>query len=138
MIFIFTHRTKRIWKLNVSTKTYYSDVLEEDVTMKMTNHCMRLIDRAGGFDSYVYHTSPEELDSKFGEELKLRMAIELCKRRDKPIPPLVVYYHKPPTDEMWKERVKEWKEQRITKLFAKPLTKLHQCIGINRYQFMCS
>jgi len=75
----------------VSTKTYYSDVLEEDVTMKMTNHCMRLIDRAGGFDSYVYHTSPEELDSKFGEELKLRMAIELCKRRDPPSNYFAIY-----------------------------------------------
>jgi len=129
-----TCRNKRIWKLNTQYKSYFSDVLNEDITMKVTMYCMRKIDRAGGFDSYVYHTSAEELDSKFGEDLKRRLAIELCKRRDKPVPPLVIHYHKPPTDEIWKERVQNWKKKRIADVFARPKTKMHQCIGINHYQ----
>ena len=113
-------------------------MLNEDITMKVTMYCMRKIDKAGGFDSYVYLTPAVELDSKFGEDLKHRMAVELCKRRDKPVPPLVIHYHKPPTDEIWKERVQEWKKERIAAVFTRPLTKMHQCIGINHYRFMNS
>lgn len=34
---------------------------------------MRCIDKAGGFDSYIYHTAEKDLQSKLGMALKMRM-----------------------------------------------------------------
>ena len=34
---------------------------------------MRCIDKAGGFDSYIYHTPEKKLQSKLGMALKMRM-----------------------------------------------------------------
>lgn len=54
-------------------KEYYSDILERNVRVKLTTAAMRWIDKAGGFDSYIYHMTDAKLASKLGSALKEEM-----------------------------------------------------------------
>lgn len=67
------YRTKRTWKPNVQRKEYYSDILERTVRVKLTTAAMRWIDKAGGFDPYIYHTPDHKLASNLGSQLKEEM-----------------------------------------------------------------
>ena len=41
--------------------------------IRLTTCAMRCIDKAGGFDGYIYHTTEKKLQSKLGMALKTRM-----------------------------------------------------------------
>ena len=62
-----------MWHPNVQKKHYYSDILGTKLKLRATTAAMRCIDKAGGFDSYIYHTPDHKLDSKLGVVLKQRM-----------------------------------------------------------------
>ena len=66
-------KTKKIWRPNIQKKKYFSQILDTMVNIKLTTAAMRCIDKAGGFDSYIYHTPEKKLQSKLGMALKQRM-----------------------------------------------------------------
>lgn len=72
MVFNF-HRTRRTWHPNVQKKKYYSEILDSTIKIRVTTAAMRCIDKAGGFDGYIYHTPEKKLQSKLGMALKQRM-----------------------------------------------------------------
>ena len=62
---------------------------------------MRWIDKAGGFDAYIYHTPEKKLQSKLGVSLKQRM-VEVVEKFDLTPPPRVVRLPRPPRNmEKW-------------------------------------
>ena len=67
------NRTKRRWHPNVQRKKYYSAILDNSISIRLTTAAMRCIDKAGGFDAYIYHTPEKKLQSKLGMALKQRM-----------------------------------------------------------------
>jgi hypothetical protein len=56
---------------------------------------MRCIDKAGGFDSYLYHTPPDKLQSKLGEYLKGELSKTITEQGLTP-PPLIKRYPQQP------------------------------------------
>ena len=62
-----------MWHPNVQKKTYCSNILGVYLKLHMTTAAMRWIDKAGGFDSYIYHTPDRKLTSELGVDLKRRM-----------------------------------------------------------------
>ena len=73
IIVLCAHRTKRTWHPNVQKKKYYSDILDTTINIRLTTAAMRCIDKAGGFDGYIYHTPEKKLQSRLGMALKQRM-----------------------------------------------------------------
>ena len=80
-------RTKRTWHPNVQTKTYFSTILNTHLKLRMTTAAMRWIDKAGGFDSYIYHTPDRKLASDLGIALKKRMHAIVQNHPDNVAPP---------------------------------------------------
>ncbi len=56
---------------------------------------MRCIDKAGGFDSYIYHTPSHKLQSKLGDYFKEEMVKTIEEQGLLP-PPLVKRMPRPP------------------------------------------
>ena len=78
-------------------KTYRSVLLGRKLNIRVTLGVQRAIERAGGFDRYIYYTPEDELRSKLAVSLKQRMnrlvakypSVEpppLDKRNPKPLP----------------------------------------------------
>lgn len=63
--------------------------------IRVTTNAIRCIDKAGGFDSYVYHTPEHKLQSKLGNYLKQEM-IKTIAEKGLPPPPLVKRMPRPP------------------------------------------
>ena len=76
-----------MWHPNVQKKTYYSQVLGVHLKLRMTTAAMRWIDKAGGFDSYIYHTPDRKLASQLGVDLKKRMRAIVKNHPDNVAPP---------------------------------------------------
>lgn len=64
--------------------------------LRVTTAAMRWIDKAGGFDSYIYHTPDRKLASKLGVALKERMHQIVKNNLSIQPPPLVKRYPRPP------------------------------------------
>ena len=62
-----------MWHPNVQRKKFYSDILSTTIRIRLTTAAMRCIDKAGGFDAYIYHTPQKKLQSTLGMALKNRM-----------------------------------------------------------------
>ena len=92
------HRTKRAWYPNVQKKNYYSDVLDTSLTLRVTTAAMRCIDKAGGFDAYIYHTPEAKLNSKLGMALKQRLCAVLQTCPEVAAPRKAKRLPKPPVD----------------------------------------
>ena len=87
-------RTKRRWYPNVQKKKYYSEILDTTIDIRLTTAAMRWIDKAGGFDAYIYHTPEKKLESKLGMALKERMQ-DVVKKFDLTPPVKVVRLPRP-------------------------------------------
>lgn len=44
----------------------YSEVLEKNIPILMSNKAYRTIKKMGSFDTYILCTKPKDLDSKYG------------------------------------------------------------------------
>lgn len=77
-------------------KLFYSDIFGMKLQLRVTTAAMRCIDKAGGFDSYVYHTPDKKLASELGVAMKHRMHEMVMKDSRKSAPPLVKRYPRPP------------------------------------------
>lgn len=84
-----------MWHPNVQRKKYYSDILGTKLRLRVTTSAMRCIDKAGGFDSYIYHTPDHKLDSRLGVALKQRMHAIVEKYPSVDLPPRVKRYPRP-------------------------------------------
>ena len=74
------HRTKKVLYPNVQRHTYFSSILGVKFDLRVTTQAMRCIDKAGGFDNYIYHTPSQKLKSKLGDYLKEEMKKEVKAR----------------------------------------------------------
>ena len=79
-----------MWHPNVQKKTYFSTILGVHLRLRMTTAAMRWIDKAGGFDSYIYHTPEHKLASELGVALKKRMHAIVQNHPDNVAPPPLV------------------------------------------------
>ena len=84
-----------MWHPNVQRKQFYSDILGTKLKLRVTTAAMRCIDKAGGFDAYIYHTPDHKLDSRLGVALKRRMQAIVQKYPDVDVPPRVMRYPHP-------------------------------------------
>ncbi|EFA77601.1 hypothetical protein PPL_12207 [Heterostelium album PN500] len=79
----FSHKkTRRTWKPNVQSKTYHSDILNQDIKVDVTTYTMRCIDKAGNFDNYIINTKDKDLDSKLGSDLKVLLKSTLREKAE--------------------------------------------------------
>ena len=95
---MYNCRTKRKWFPNVQRKTYASQILGIKLQIRVTTNAMKCIDKAGGFDSYIYHTPSEKLQSRLGLYLKEKMHKATSDKGLEP-PPLIKRYPRPPRNE---------------------------------------
>jgi len=65
-------KTRRRWKPNVLRKEYYSEILDERISLPIVARVTRTIDKYQGFDNYIVLTSPKYLEG-IGMKLKNRM-----------------------------------------------------------------
>ena len=75
-------------------KKYYSEILDNTINIRLTTAAMRWIDKAGGFDAYIYHTPEKKLQSMLGMALKRRMQ-EVIEKFDLTPPPKAVRVQRP-------------------------------------------
>mmetsp|Transcript_14780 Transcript_14780/g.23370 ORF Transcript_14780/g.23370 Transcript_14780/m.23370 type:complete len:81 (-) Transcript_14780:256-498(-) len=52
-------KTRRRWKPNVLRKEYYSEILDERISLPIVARVTRTIDKYQGFDNYIVLTSPK-------------------------------------------------------------------------------
>lgn len=94
LVILSPFRTKRVLYPNVQRKTYYSPILKVKLQIRVTTHTMRCIDKAGGFDHYVFHTPPKR-HSKLGNYLRQKIVDTIREKGLQP-PSKVGRPHKPP------------------------------------------
>lgn len=64
------NKTRRTWKPNSHRKRLYSEVLDRLVSVNVTAHALRCIDKAGGLDAYLLNTRPKDLLSNKAMDLR--------------------------------------------------------------------
>lgn len=92
----------RMWRPATHVKTFWSEVLEREITTTVSARTLRLIDEAFGFDNYILKTPEFELCSTFGATLKREMLLRLLNKDNK------MYVSDPETREKVYERYKEF------------------------------
>ena len=70
---------RRVWLPNVHPAALWSDILQRKIAIKVTAAALRAVDRAGGVDRYLLHTSDERLASTTGVRLR-RLLLDTRKR----------------------------------------------------------
>lgn len=57
--------TKRTFKPNLQTKTYFSDLLKRSVTLQLSTRAIRTLDKYNGFDGFMLHVKNKQVREKF-------------------------------------------------------------------------
>ncbi|XP_017580002.1 39S ribosomal protein L28, mitochondrial [Pygocentrus nattereri] len=73
-------KVKKIWKPQLFKKELYSEILDQRFTVTVTARALDLIDAAYGFDFYILKTPKQDLNSKFGMDLKRAMLLRLARK----------------------------------------------------------
>ncbi|XP_047676912.1 39S ribosomal protein L28, mitochondrial isoform X3 [Tachysurus fulvidraco] len=71
-------RVKKIWKPQLFKRELYSEILNQKFNITVTSRTLDLIDAAYGFDFYILKTPKQDLNSKFGMDLKRAMLLRLA------------------------------------------------------------
>ncbi|XP_043114083.1 39S ribosomal protein L28, mitochondrial [Puntigrus tetrazona] len=79
-------RVHKTWKPQLFKRELYSEILDQTFTVTITARTLDLIDAAVGFDFYILKTPKQDLNSKFGMDLKRAMLLRLA-RKDKDLYP---------------------------------------------------
>lgn len=66
-------KVRRSWKPNVQTKKYYSELLGEELKLRVTTRAMRTIDKYFGLDNYLLQSRPTKLGEGLPLELRARV-----------------------------------------------------------------
>lgn len=72
-MYLYVYSTKRVWLPNVHRKRLYSEILDSMITIPVTTHVLRHMDRVGGFDEYLLRAHPGQLGSRKGEQLRKQL-----------------------------------------------------------------
>jgi large subunit ribosomal protein L28 len=73
------NKTRRRFLPNVQDTTLYSEILGQNVSIKLTPAGMRTLDHKGGLDAYITGTAKTKLDENL-RPLKTRMEKALAKK----------------------------------------------------------
>ena len=71
-------KTRRRFLPNLQSVAIYSEILEQQVTIKLSTHGLRTIEKNGGLDLYLLNTPVSKLSD---ESKKLRERIESAKTK---------------------------------------------------------
>jgi ribosomal protein L28 len=82
----FTHnRTRRRWEPNVQKVNFYSELLEESVSIPVTTRALRTIDKKGGIDNYILFSKPSLYEgSEVAESLFQQLRFRWEEREQRP------------------------------------------------------
>ena len=75
-----TPRVPRIWKPRLSSRVFYSEILDVFMRVTVTRHTLELIDAASGFDHYLLSTSEVDMQSRLGMRLKRKLLLALANK----------------------------------------------------------
>lgn len=68
--------TKRTFRPNLQTKTYFSDLLGRSVTLTLTARAMRTLDKYNGLDGFMQHVKNRHVNANFSAfATRIRKAI---------------------------------------------------------------
>lgn len=73
-------KVKKTWKPQLFKKDLYSEILDQKFNITVTARTLDLIDAAYGFDLYILKTPKQDLNSKFGMDLKRAMLLRLARK----------------------------------------------------------
>lgn len=73
-------RLRKTWKPQLFNRELYSEILDQKFTVAVTARTLDLIDAAFGFDFYILKTPKQDLNSKFGMDLKRAMLLRLARK----------------------------------------------------------
>ncbi|XP_039526316.1 39S ribosomal protein L28, mitochondrial isoform X1 [Pimephales promelas] len=73
-------RLRKTWKPQLFNRELYSEILDQKFTVTVTSRTLDLIDAAFGFDFYILKTPKQDLNSKFGMDLKRAMLLRLARK----------------------------------------------------------
>ncbi|ETW06712.1 hypothetical protein H310_02890 [Aphanomyces invadans] len=74
-------KTRRAWKVNAHHKALYSEALDEKISLHVTTHTLRCVDKAGGLDNYLMGITSEAELGKKGSVARFRIAEALRNAR---------------------------------------------------------
>jgi len=70
----------RIWMPRLSSRVFYSEVLDKFLRITVTSHTLVMIDEAYGFDHYILSTPEVDMQSLLGMRLKRKMLLALANK----------------------------------------------------------
>ncbi|XP_056329587.1 39S ribosomal protein L28, mitochondrial [Danio aesculapii] len=73
-------RLPKTWKPQLFKRELYSEILDQKFSVTVTSRTLDLIDAAFGFDFYILRTPKQDLNSKFGMNLKRAMLLRLARK----------------------------------------------------------
>ncbi|XP_051966261.1 39S ribosomal protein L28, mitochondrial isoform X1 [Xyrauchen texanus] len=73
-------RLRKTWKPQLFSRELYSELLDQKFNVTVTARTLDLIDAAYGFDFYILKTPKQDLNSKFGMDLKRAMLLRLARK----------------------------------------------------------
>jgi len=71
-------KVPRIWKPRLSSRVFYSEVLDVFLRVTVTRHTLEMIDAANGFDHYILSTPEVDMQSMLGMRLKRKLLLTLA------------------------------------------------------------
>ncbi|PPQ84933.1 hypothetical protein CVT25_004446 [Psilocybe cyanescens] len=83
------HKTRRSWLPNVQQKRIHSEILGENVRMKLTTRALKTIKTKGGLDKYL-NTTPAAILGHMGMKLRMRVRAKYLESKGRPEPPFEI------------------------------------------------
>mmetsp|Transcript_2875 Transcript_2875/g.3284 ORF Transcript_2875/g.3284 Transcript_2875/m.3284 type:complete len:126 (-) Transcript_2875:2185-2562(-) len=77
-------RTRRTFKPNIQTKTYYSKILDREIKLRVSTKAIRCINKAGNFDTFILQKDHLIADSEVAQQLRKEMQKTLNKQQVMP------------------------------------------------------
>ena len=73
-------RVPRIWMPRLSSRVFYSEILDMFLRVTVTGHTLEMIDAAHGFDHYILSTPEVDMQSVLGMRLKRKLLLALANK----------------------------------------------------------
>jgi large subunit ribosomal protein L28 len=80
------HKTKRKWFPNVHQKQLYSELFDKSFLLTVSTSALRSIDKKGGLDNYLLHTSDSNLASEWGSKMKFLLKEKMASKNENTTP----------------------------------------------------
>lgn len=73
-------KVPRIWMPRLSSRVFYSEILDMFLRVTVTRQTLELIDAAHGFDDYILSTAEVDMQSMLGMRLKRKLLLALVNK----------------------------------------------------------